>query len=110
MCVGGGGYDSDAIRNTTLFTVSRFSGQERRRTLHRLNQWQIHIFSKGGAGHLGEVIREGGRSPKKFFSAFGLKIRGGGAPFPGSATVNSRRDFHIKMGGDAFRRLICAIY
>ena len=41
---GGVGYNSEAIRNTTLFTVPRFSGQERRGTLHRLNQWQIQTF------------------------------------------------------------------
>ena len=42
VCVWVGG--GEAIRNTTLFTVSRFSGQERRGTLHRLNQWQIQTF------------------------------------------------------------------
>ena len=46
VCWGGGEYNSEVIMNTTytLFTVSRFSGQERRGTPHRLNQWQIQTL------------------------------------------------------------------
>jgi len=51
----------------------------------------------GGVGHPEtEIMGAGGRSPKNFSRPFGLqfglKIRGGPGPFPGSATVKTENN------------------
>ena len=53
-----------------------------------------------GGGHLDPEIREGGGLKKNFLGVWSKNK--GGAPFPGSATVNSRGDFHIIKGWGCF--------